>query len=288
VLTAGKRRIACAIATAIVASWLSYAVYSTKPFSDCLSGEQDKYKATHNIKEYPSEGPLALFVNARNDTVCAFFVLYEYRDAVSAIATVLIAFFTLTLWRSTDKLWREASDARSLTLLSVNAAGTSANAASRLAKATERQLRAYISVSTGTVIFQDDPLQPFVVLPDCINDGQTPAYAMSYNMRVDVLPYPLPDNFGFPMRQEQAVITSTAVVTPRRTFQLGASLDRFLDQDEISQIMHGKELRLYGYGTVRYSDAFGESRYTNFSQSYVWKRDGTPLGENTKHHNDAT
>lgn len=213
----------------------------------------------------------------------------DHGGAVSAISTIVIAVFTWRLWYSTDKLWREAQENRSLTALSVNAAGVSANAASRLAKATERQLRAYIGVHTGVVILQDEmKAQPFVVLPDCINDGQTPAYEMSYNARVDILPYPLPDDFGFPMKPEQAAVTSTAVVGPHKPYQLGAKLDRFCDADELNRIGYGKSERLYIYGTVRYKDAFGEQRWTNFSQSYQWRSDGTPLGENTKHHNDAT
>jgi hypothetical protein len=176
-----------------------------------------------------------------------------------------------------------------LQIAATNAVGASANAANRLAKANERQLRAYLSVNVGTVIFQNETIsQPFVVLPDCVNDGQTPAHEMSYNARANILPYPLPDDFDFPMKPEQAIITSSAVVGPHRSFQLGAALDRFCDADEVDNIRWGKYERLYVYGTVRYRDAFGEPRWTNFCQSYRWRPDGTPLGENTKQHNDAT
>jgi hypothetical protein len=289
VQAARKRLIAGTVVAGIAATWLCYALYSTKPFQNCLGAKQDEYKTSHEIEEYPPKGPLVTFINARNDTVCAFSVLYDYRDAVTAVATIFIAFFTLTLWRSTDKLWKEAKDSRSLTLLTVNAAATSANAASRLAKATERQLRAYISVRTERVVEQNEDFgQPFVVLPDCTNDGQTPAHDVCYNARADVLPYPLPDDFDFPMKPEQAAITSTAVVGPRGSFQIGAVLDRFCDRNEIGQLIHGKTRRLYCYGTVRYRDAFGEIRHTNFCQSIQLRSDGTPLGENTKHHNDAT
>jgi hypothetical protein len=215
--------------------------------------------------------------------------LEEHNGAVTAVATFFIAIFTVVLAVSTNKLWDEARENRKLTILSVNAAAASANASSRLAKASKRQLRAYLSVNTGIVIFQDEmKAQPFVVLPDCMNDGQTPAHEVSYNARADILPYPLPDDFNFPEKSEQAVVTSTAVVGPHRNFQLGAALDRFCDADEMNRILHGKSERLYVYGTVRYKDAFGNPRLTNFSQSYQWRSDGTPLGENTKHHNDAT
>ena len=89
--------------------WLSYVLYSTKPFQTCLGEREKGYKAAQEAKENPAKGSFTLVRDARNDTVCAFHVLYEYRDAVTALATLFIALFTLTLWWATRGLLRISS-----------------------------------------------------------------------------------------------------------------------------------------------------------------------------------
>lgn len=81
--------------------WISYAAWSTSSFQKCIA-EQKEQQGTSNIKENPPEILLSLAVV---DTVCATRLVYDFRDATIAIATVLIAIFTLTLWRSTHALW---------------------------------------------------------------------------------------------------------------------------------------------------------------------------------------
>src|SRR6202035_1762513 len=46
---------------------------------------------------------------------CAGHVLHDYGEVVTAVATVFIAWFTLTLKRSTDKLWTAGSEALGVT-----------------------------------------------------------------------------------------------------------------------------------------------------------------------------
>lgn len=152
-----------------------------------------------------------------------------------------------------------------------------------------RQLRAYLCVNTDVVIFQDDTIQQrFVVLPELINAGQTPAHNVFYNGRADVLPYPLPDNFAFPMTAEQKAVTSAGQIGPGQKVKLGAAVDRLYASAEVEDIRRAVEKRLYMYGTVYYVDALGDHQTTNFCQSYRWRPDGQPLSENTRHHNDAT
>jgi hypothetical protein len=62
------------------------------------------------IAKYQSKGDVSgigylVIVRASVLTRCASTFLYDNRDALVAIATAFIAFFTFTLWRATSKLW---------------------------------------------------------------------------------------------------------------------------------------------------------------------------------------
>lgn len=92
------------------------------------------------------------------------YVSFSHLDSVintttiTTFATVAIAFFTLTLWRSTDKLWLSSSDAA------------------------QRQLRAYISfnriqhtAASGWLMPQGTPGRWILIAPFFENSGVTPA-----------------------------------------------------------------------------------------------------------------
>lgn len=71
-----------------------------------------------------------------------------HHDVIIALGTILIGFFTFTLWRSTYKLWEAGEKQIAIAQTAAKAAETSADAASRLvedAKITARaDLRAYV------------------------------------------------------------------------------------------------------------------------------------------------
>jgi hypothetical protein len=60
---------------------------------------------TEQSKENPPPFTLAVSNIAAIYVRCTSHLIYEYRDAATAIATGFIALFTFTLWRSTYKLW---------------------------------------------------------------------------------------------------------------------------------------------------------------------------------------
>ena len=91
-------------------------------------------QTTHNAeqrKENPPKFALAVTDSIAIRARCALHVVYEYRDAATALATVLIAFFTFTLWRSTDRLWKSADRQRIDSLRSIDAAIKSADVAEK-------------------------------------------------------------------------------------------------------------------------------------------------------------
>ena len=151
------------------------------------------------------------------------------------------------------------------------------------------QMRAYLSVRFGGLVKQDNATPyPFEVRMILANTGHTPAHEVSYSAAVDILPVPLPDDFAFPYRDAPEVTTSAGMLGPQQIFSMQARLDRMLTADEINEISAGIGRRLHIYGTVRYRDAFGEARYTNFSQRVEWLRGDQFMGMNTRRHNDAT
>jgi hypothetical protein len=80
---------------------------------------------------------------------------------ISAVATAFIAYFTFTLKRSTDNLWRITNDTLE-----------------HSEKTAERQLRAYVSANTADVAFAGTEIK---VLLKVKNSGQTPAYKFNVN-----------------------------------------------------------------------------------------------------------
>lgn len=250
------------------------------------------------------------------DKIVSFLVIFKevarlvgkwvevHNGFVSAAATVVIAAFTVTLWLTNRKLWK-ASQAQSMAMeQSINEAARSANAMQRVARsletstnaavenvaifkdARERQLRAYIAVGLLAVINQDNSTNyHFEVREWLANTGPTPAQDVSYKAHADILPFPLPDDFPFPL--PDATVNSAGTVYWQQKFTMSAFLERMLSDEEIAEIKGAVTRRLYVYGTVNYRDAFGNNRYTNFCHSIVWLKDGTPMGHNTKYHNDA-
>jgi hypothetical protein len=74
--------------------------WSSSFFQTCVNGQQSAYS-----QEGQRKG--ATFVGSDIGAIairCAGHVTYEYRDAITAVATVFIALFTLTLWLSTKKM----------------------------------------------------------------------------------------------------------------------------------------------------------------------------------------
>jgi hypothetical protein len=89
---------------AVALGWCCYVVWSTSFFQDCIASEKQR-ETPAQVKETTPEVAVSRVVVARMDAACALKSIYEYRDAVTAIATIFIALFTFTLWSATRNLW---------------------------------------------------------------------------------------------------------------------------------------------------------------------------------------
>lgn len=68
-------------------------------------------------------------------------------------------------------------------------------------------------------------------------------------------------------------------------------VETMFDDEIAEEIKRGKDQRVYIWGTVTYTDPFGETHQTNFCHSIFWMYfEGNEMlgGNYTNRHNDAT
>jgi hypothetical protein len=75
-------------------------------FQQCVH-ERKAHQAYHTLHEKGSVLAKTI-VRLELQAICARVSAGENDGAIAAIATIAVAFFTLTLWRATDRLWRSA------------------------------------------------------------------------------------------------------------------------------------------------------------------------------------
>lgn len=153
-------------------------------------------------------------------------------------------------------------------------------------ESTKRELRAYITVKAGSIFFQrPDVNAPFEARPVIVNAGKTPARNVRTGFKIKVLPFPLPESIGL----TAGGLEGGGSIGPGETREaFFVSLDRVLSDEEVSAIQVGGNERLYVYGLVEYTDAFGDNQFTVFCQYIAWDADGNPAGIFTARFNNAT
>jgi hypothetical protein len=181
-------------------------------------------------------------------------------DFVAAAATVIIAIFTITLWRATDRLW-EAGERHS-----------------------ERELRAYV------VVYGTDfsPVPGKLISSLKIeNTGQTPAHNLKIITRCCVMQHPPSAGLDFsipdPGEASIGMLGASKHVTSAGLLE-GSDLMPGEFDDATAD---NGWLRIYTYGTVTYDDVFKRPQWTNFCFYLQWE--GTKVAATTsQYHNDAS
>src|SRR5260370_15572226 len=97
-------------------------------------------------------------------------------------------------------------------------------------------MRTYLSVRIDGGIYQDRAANlRFEVRPMLINTGLTPARAVSYTAKADVLPFPLPNDFVFPSLEPPRA--AFGILGPQQNFIMNRAVDRdFFDDVEVEDI----------------------------------------------------
>ena len=245
-------------------AWTSYVAWSTSSFQDCIANEE-KAEATAHTKNNPPEVILPLIAYARIDTLCAVRLAYDFRDALNTIATLFIALFTLTLWRSTDRLWKEASASGETALLTAKAAQKAADVAERSLTELERPY-VYGAVTDPGLDASGVILKRSVFKLCIYNFGRTPAnltrleYVLSSALHGSISSSIDPNVVG---GRELPVGTIAANNDP--FFETTNMFPMFIEQSD--DIMAHKQ-SVWVVGFVRYADIFGDHYITGFTHVF--------------------
>lgn len=165
---------------------------------------------------------------------------------------------------------------------------------------TELQSRAYLSAIFQEAIFQDDS-HNFGSLVLFRNHGNTPAYDVTFKAAAQILPFPVPDDFQFPLDDGTAA-ASVSLMAPGITKTIRRNVPARVPENQIDSIKRGgPPMCLAMWGSATYRDAFKETRHLKFAFTVSWSpwlkgmdrdRDGQPKPEqiyshDTMHHNDG-
>lgn len=154
------------------------------------------------------------------------------------------------------------------------------NIASRIERGNIDITRAYLVVVIGTAVYQErregqDDLY-FSVRPLLINTGSTPARKICIRITADILPIPVPDDFGFPV--PEVTVNDAGIVGTHKEYGLSATLNRFVPDEEVPAIKEGRDRALCAWGLITYEDMYGKPHSTRFGQWITWWTNGNVFG----------
>jgi hypothetical protein len=164
-----------------------------------------------------------------------------HSGAITTLATIAIAFFTWTLWRSNEKMWIATQQAL------------------RHAEETaERQLRAYVHISRAGIKF-DPPESPEWHL-EIKNFGQTPAYEVSQWTHIWITDRPLKEPLPIPAADFK---TAKSILAPGNHEIMQWTKEPPIPTASLPLI--GTPVgTIYIYGEIKYVDAFKKQRFTKY------------------------
>jgi hypothetical protein len=123
----------------------------------------------------------------------------------------------------------------------------------------QRSLRAYVSFKVDKLQISNDPTVPTVAYFTISNDGQTPAYNLSYQLMFGLHKYPLDgvQNWADSIPEGTPIGT---YLGPHASTEGHMAMSGTLSQEQIRQLS-GNETRLFLGGTITYADAFQVARH---------------------------
>jgi hypothetical protein len=228
------RRVAWALAVAGVLLLGAWIVQGSNSFQSCLEGDTDRFDTAGFVK------PIAAETTSPGDIECLGDFLDANEPTIVALAMVLVAGFTGTLWAATKKM--QASTEQ----LARNAEET-----------TQRQLRAYVSAMPEFISSFDATHAPRVRFR-IQNSGTTPANDVRYRFGVAALP-----DGDFRLPASAADFSALGVLFPKAELSGASQRETTLDVAAVAAL-HDGTARLYCFGEIDYVDAFMHPRTTRF------------------------
>jgi hypothetical protein len=176
--------------------------------------------------------------------------LDTHNGAISALAAIAVAGFTLALWRSTDRLWEASEQQR---------------ADAETAK--QEESRAYVFVFDVTIGVGEhfDPMKYLASYHLIVkNSGRTPAYNVTivnavalWTPEVDGKPFP---SQSYPSDGSRSPLGPDSTVT--------IMTDSVPWNEEQRSLLNAGQVP-YLHGIIRYDDAFGNKWWTQFRHERV-------------------
>lgn len=152
-------------------------------------------------EEYLDGSVLSVLMEAF-DTVEHFINRHEKFFIV--LSTLAIAGFTGTLWRATTGLLAAAesqkNDMRESLMIAAKSAETARQTVETMKDTAERQLRAYVSITSNGVDVSTRQVGLYGIKINIRNRGNTPAMNVRMpSVGCAILPFPLEQNYSFPV-----------------------------------------------------------------------------------------
>jgi hypothetical protein len=273
-----------AVATIVLISF-----FDSESFQNCVCA-QKQHNAANALREHNAIFPVQILVR------CIGVALEDHNSAITAIASIIIAIFTATLWHATKGMLKASADQSDKMERSIAESAKAATAMENLAThfaenvttvkdRTAKQLRAYLTVVIFDGIYQDrEKNLRFEAKPMIINTGQTPAHNVGFRAKAAILPEKFPSDFAFPLPDE---IVGAATLGPHQNFVINAAVEGFCDDADVGAIKVGKENALYIWGVVTYKDIFGDEWFTKFCHAVFFVA-GKITGRYVSDYNEST
>lgn len=163
--------------------------------------------------------------------------------------------------------------------------GISREIADRQELVTELASRAYLTMVFGAMTPQDEAngvrFQPHIQI---VNRGNTPAYNIRFHIASGVVPFPVRDDFVFPLPNE---LTGHASPIGPGLHKIIASVvpEVYPNDDEIKL---GVSTRVIAWGIVRYQDAFDIERFIKFGFTFYQVGGSAQwMSMDTERHNES-
>lgn len=196
----------------------------------------------------------------------------SHNGAITALASVVVAIFTWTLWASSERMWL-VTDA----------------SLQHSRETAERQLRAYITVQTGEAYRQRGGPKGwrFEFRPTILNTGQTPAYSVNIRGTVVFLSTEEAENFNWEDNLPPTAKVGVLTLGTQQNRFTRAVMSRRLTRAELRQFSSGSH-DFYVFGKVTYQDTFRIDHSTRYCFALAkWHKRGAHTWLTTYRYNDS-
>jgi hypothetical protein len=245
--------------------WL---VSTSEAFKNCIHERKNEqpYRALHQRSAIIGTAIVGLRTRINLNIACAGNFADTNQGAITALATVFLALFTFTLWRSTTRLWKvsiEHVDIAKRGLVDVERPHVLIeNVRMGGFRMTEEERREH--AATGN-------FRPSVfptIFFDIKNHGKSPAWVIAEVVRfMPAIALPLPPEYGAPTR----LVRGYAISPDEKVYgECRLEPTPELTDDSRIQIVSG-EMNLFVYGYVEYDDIFRDINLRPHRSAFCWQ-----------------